>query len=42
VDLCDVRVIELREELRLALETREALDVLRQALGQDFEGYISS
>ena len=29
VDLGDVRVIELREQLRLALESREALPVLR-------------
>src|SRR5690606_27651886 len=37
VDLGDVRVVELGEQLRLALEAREALGIGDEAGGQDFD-----
>ena len=37
VDRGDVRVVELREELRLALESRQALLVLGERRGQDLD-----
>jgi hypothetical protein len=34
-------VIELRGELGLAIDSRQTLGVLREALGQDFESDVS-
>ncbi len=41
VDLGDVRVVELREELRLALESRQALLVLGEGRRQDLDRHLA-
>ena len=42
VDGGDVRVVERGEQVRLALETREALGILRDCVGKDLDGYVTT
>ena len=42
VDRGDVRMVEARQHLRLALEAREALRVGREGLGQDLDRHLAS
>jgi hypothetical protein len=41
VDLRDVRMVERREHLRLALEAREPFGIVCEQIRQDFEGDVA-
>jgi hypothetical protein len=41
VDGGDVRVVERGQDLCLALEARHAVRIVREGLGQDFDGHLA-
>jgi hypothetical protein len=38
----DVRMIQRREQLRFAVESRRTLGIARETLGNDFQGYVAT
>ena len=41
VDRCDIRMVERGQRLGLTFETRQAVRIVADALGQDFQGDVA-
>src|SRR5262249_46325183 len=41
INRCDIRMVQRGEHLRLALEARHAIGILRERWWEDFDGYVA-